>query len=410
MGQYRVSLWLRARRSGFTIVELLIVVVVIALLAAITIVAYNGVTRQAAEALVQSDVKNATTQLELDRLDNDDRYPGSQNAAGGGRGLSASGGNTIKYSYDPARNAYCITVKSSSPGVESYMASSDNRVPRKGACPGHGDELLGSIELEAFSGIGHFGPTDIQGNYYTTGDFSMYQYNAVVKTTSAGAESLYAGSSEAGHVDGDAQSARFENVYGVTVDSSGVVYVAEGVEGGGMQQCRIRRIATPSAAVSTVSIVNGGCPIYANAMGRNVPIGSDGSIYLWQDSCIKRVSQSGAVAILAGVCGNSADHSIVDGTGGGARLSGYLFHGITIDADSNIYTLEEDMWQVEKGTPGDLFLRRVSPSGIVTTIARYQYPETENLDMEQMWYITGIHFNDQSRKVLYITDGCTRGC
>jgi prepilin-type N-terminal cleavage/methylation domain-containing protein len=34
-------------RQGFTIVELLIVVIVIAILAAITIVAYNGITNRA---------------------------------------------------------------------------------------------------------------------------------------------------------------------------------------------------------------------------------------------------------------------------------------------------------------------------------------------------------------------------
>ena len=43
--------------SGFTIVELLIVIVVIGILAAITIVAYNGVTARADYAKAQSDLK-----------------------------------------------------------------------------------------------------------------------------------------------------------------------------------------------------------------------------------------------------------------------------------------------------------------------------------------------------------------
>lgn len=45
---------LKLNKQGFTIVELLIVVVVIAILAAITIVAYNGVTSKANEAAVVS--------------------------------------------------------------------------------------------------------------------------------------------------------------------------------------------------------------------------------------------------------------------------------------------------------------------------------------------------------------------
>lgn len=43
---------------GFTIVELLIVVVVIAILATITIVAYRGVTDQANDSAVQSDLRH----------------------------------------------------------------------------------------------------------------------------------------------------------------------------------------------------------------------------------------------------------------------------------------------------------------------------------------------------------------
>ena len=47
---------IRHRASGFTIVELLIVVVVIGVLAAIVIVAYNGVTQRAQTSSLQSDI------------------------------------------------------------------------------------------------------------------------------------------------------------------------------------------------------------------------------------------------------------------------------------------------------------------------------------------------------------------
>lgn len=44
------------QRAGFTIVELLIVIVVIGILAAITIVAYNGIQARAKTASVQADL------------------------------------------------------------------------------------------------------------------------------------------------------------------------------------------------------------------------------------------------------------------------------------------------------------------------------------------------------------------
>lgn len=46
-------------RSGFTIVELLIVVVVIAILATVSIVAYTNIQNRTYDAAVQSDLRNA---------------------------------------------------------------------------------------------------------------------------------------------------------------------------------------------------------------------------------------------------------------------------------------------------------------------------------------------------------------
>lgn len=43
--------------SGFTIIELLIVIVIIAILTAITVVVYNGVQDSAAEAVLKSDLR-----------------------------------------------------------------------------------------------------------------------------------------------------------------------------------------------------------------------------------------------------------------------------------------------------------------------------------------------------------------
>ena len=44
------------KQTGFTIVELLIVVVVIAILASITIVSYNGISTRAKESAAQSAI------------------------------------------------------------------------------------------------------------------------------------------------------------------------------------------------------------------------------------------------------------------------------------------------------------------------------------------------------------------
>lgn len=65
-----------ARQKGFTIVELLVVVVVIAILAAISIVAYNGIQSAAQESSVKHDMRNIAKQLEIYKVDQG-RYPSS---------------------------------------------------------------------------------------------------------------------------------------------------------------------------------------------------------------------------------------------------------------------------------------------------------------------------------------------
>lgn len=59
-----------AKSKGFTIVELLIVIVVIGILAAITIVSYNGVTAQAKVSAAKASLNTISKKLELYRINN----------------------------------------------------------------------------------------------------------------------------------------------------------------------------------------------------------------------------------------------------------------------------------------------------------------------------------------------------
>lgn len=57
------------QQGGFTIVELLIVIVVIGILAAITVVAYNGIQGRANDTAIQSDLQNIAKKIELYKAD-----------------------------------------------------------------------------------------------------------------------------------------------------------------------------------------------------------------------------------------------------------------------------------------------------------------------------------------------------
>ena len=83
---------MRKSKSGFTIVELLIVIVVIAILAAITIVAYNGVQERARYSSMKSDIITLNKAILMYYADNG-TYP--TNSLGSNYVTSANSGATM---------------------------------------------------------------------------------------------------------------------------------------------------------------------------------------------------------------------------------------------------------------------------------------------------------------------------
>lgn len=90
----RFMLRVHKKQNGFTIVELLIVIVVIAILAAISVVAYSGVQSRARDAQRASDVVVILKALELYKADNGTYPPGTSSPHGNG-----CTGNGYSYSW-----------------------------------------------------------------------------------------------------------------------------------------------------------------------------------------------------------------------------------------------------------------------------------------------------------------------
>jgi prepilin-type N-terminal cleavage/methylation domain-containing protein len=115
------------KKDGFTIVELLVVIVVIGVLASISIVSYAGVTQQANVAALKSDLSNSIKQLNVYRVQNvAGVYPitldCSASPVADSICLKSSGGNTYQYVVDDVYNPQGFCVSSSVNGI-SYMTT-----------------------------------------------------------------------------------------------------------------------------------------------------------------------------------------------------------------------------------------------------------------------------------------------
>ena len=127
--------WAKQKQSGFTIVELLIVIVVIGILAAITIVAYNGIQNMAKLAVAQADLASSAKSLEASRLLNAanggaESYPATLND------ITLKASNGVTYTQYIVNNtmsppSYCLTAtKDGAP----YSTTNGNQTAQAGTC------------------------------------------------------------------------------------------------------------------------------------------------------------------------------------------------------------------------------------------------------------------------------------
>lgn len=122
-----MQVWAR-KKSGFTIVELLIVVVVIAILATITIVAYNGIQNQAKDSALRTSLTQAAHKTLAYAPLNNDAFPDESSY----RSALALPADTASASYNyfvsDDRKSFCLSVTdTTSAELKAYASTQDGK-------------------------------------------------------------------------------------------------------------------------------------------------------------------------------------------------------------------------------------------------------------------------------------------
>lgn len=119
---------------GFTIVELIVVIVIIGVLASIIIVSYNGARDNAIATSLQSDLNNAADLLRVAQAQSSTGvFPATLAAADNGNGVPVTKGNVYQYTVNnvDTPRTFCLTATN---GTKSYYINQEGK-PSIGACP-----------------------------------------------------------------------------------------------------------------------------------------------------------------------------------------------------------------------------------------------------------------------------------
>ena len=103
------------KAHGFTIVELLIVIVVIAILAAISIAAYTNIQNRANDSAVKSDLAQFAKQIQLIYAEKGEYPAGGQNQSASGASVTGNATTFPGFSFKFSREAYF--PQSSNPNI-----------------------------------------------------------------------------------------------------------------------------------------------------------------------------------------------------------------------------------------------------------------------------------------------------
>ncbi len=230
-----------------------------------------------------------------------------------------------------------------------YIGDTSNNLIRKITPAGVVTTLAGSGSAGSANGTGTAASfsnprgmaIDAAGNLYVADTFN----NMIRKITPAGVVTTFAGSGAVGSANGTGIAASFNRPGDVAIDASGNLYVGD-------SNNRIRKI-TPAGVVTTFA--GSGSAGSANGTGIaasffqpfGLTVDASGNVYVADhlNHLIRKITPAGVVTTLAG------SGSVGSANGTGAAASFNLPVGISLDAANNVYVADQSNHLIRKITP-----------------------------------------------------------
>jgi len=239
---------------------------------------------------------------------------------------------------------------------------------------------------------------DTSGNLYVADTDN----NVIRKITAAGVVTTLAGTpnSVGGSADGTGPAASFYNPRQVAVDPSGNVFVTD------WRNDTIRKI-TPAGVVTTFAgipcvagFADGGPGVATFNWPIGIAVDAAGFVYVtdYNNSLIRKITPAGVVSTIAGF---PLSYGFADGNGSTARFNGT--HGIAVDSAGNLYVADAYNNRIRKITPaGDVTtLAGIGANGWVDgppSTARFDTPTGVSVDASGVVYVAD-RVNHRVRKI-----------
>lgn len=327
-----------SKTYGFTIVEMVIVIIVIGILAGISVLGYGAWRTGAAVKVVKSDLIQAVSAMENSRTFEDAGYPTELPT-----NFEASEDVTLSLGSRPGGKSYCVQGVSAEAPSKIYYMSNKQYEPKEGTCTITSSTFVGGPSTGYVNGVGTAATfTRIEG-IYVDKDGTIYAADGghLRKITADGTVTIYDGTGATGFSSTTGGASVFNGARGVTTDAAGNIYVIS------INDNAIYKI--DPAGVKTVQ--------YASIHGTDVILGQDNIFYgLVGDNFSGKLISITMSDVATTIAGNATNASI-DGQGIAASL--HDPRGLARASDGTIYVCDN----------GTGLVRKVSRTNYVSTYA-----------------------------------------